>query len=76
MARMGGKFSASPLHVDGVLYYFAEDGTATVVQPGREYKELGKNKLDGGAECKSTPAIAGKAFFVRTDTNLYRIEQK
>ena len=60
----------------GVLYFFAEDGSATVVQPGREYKEIGRNKLDGGTECKSTPAVAGKSFFIRTDSNLYRIEQK
>jgi len=59
-----------------VLYFFAEDGSATVIQPGREHKEIGRNKLDGGSECKSTPAIAGKSFFIRTDSNLYRIEQK
>jgi outer membrane protein assembly factor BamB len=69
-------FSASPLFADGVIYLFAEDGSSTVIQPGREYKELQKNKLDGGSECKSTPAIAGKSFFIRTDSNLYRIEQK
>lgn len=75
--RVGGTgFSASPLFADGVIWYFAEDGTATLVQPGRELKELGKNKLDGGKECKSTPAIAGKSIFIRTDAALYRIEQK
>jgi outer membrane protein assembly factor BamB len=72
----GNSFSASPLFADGVLYFFAEDGSATVIQPGREYKEIGRNKLDGGAESKMTPAIAGKAFFYRTESNLYRIEQK
>jgi outer membrane protein assembly factor BamB len=72
----GTAFSASPLYADGVIHFFAEDGSATVIQPGREYKELGRNKLDGGKECKMTPAIAGKSFFIRTDSNLYRIEQK
>ena len=76
-ARVAGNaFSASPLYADGVLYFFAEDGSATILQPGREHKELGRNKLDGGAECKSTPAIAGKSFFIRTESNLYRIEAK
>lgn len=75
--RVGGtQFSASPLYADGVIYYFAEDGTATVVEPGRELKVLFKNKLDGGAECKATPAIAGKALFIRTDSALYRVEEK
>ncbi len=32
------------------------------------------NKLDEG--CMATPAIAGKALFIRTKTHLYRIEQK
>jgi len=72
----GPAFSASPLYADGVIYFFAEDGSATVIQPGREYKEIAKNKLDGGKECKQTPAIAGKSFFIRTESNLYRIEQK
>jgi hypothetical protein len=30
--------------------------------------------LDDG--CMATPAVAGKALFVRTKTHLYRIEQK
>jgi outer membrane protein assembly factor BamB len=72
----GPAFSASPLYADGVIYFFAEDGSATVIQPGREYKEIAKNKLDGGKECKQTPAIAGKSLFIRTESNLYRIEQK
>jgi outer membrane protein assembly factor BamB len=76
-ARVAGNaFSASPLYADGVIYFFAEDGSATILQPGREHKELGRNKLDGGAECKSTPAISGKSFFIRTESNLYRIEAK
>jgi outer membrane protein assembly factor BamB len=70
------QFSASPLYADGVIYFFAEDGSACVIQPGREYKEIARSKLDGGSECKSTPAIAGKSFFIRTDSNLYRIEAK
>jgi outer membrane protein assembly factor BamB len=72
----GPAFSASPLYADGVIYFFAEDGSATVIQPGREYKEIGRNKLEGGKECKQTPAIAGKSIFIRTESNLYRIEQK
>jgi outer membrane protein assembly factor BamB len=72
----GPAFSASPLYADGVIYFFAEDGSATVIQPGREYKEIGRNRLEGGKECKQTPAIAGKSLFIRTESNLYRVEQK
>lgn len=74
--RVGGAFSASPLFADGAVWIFAEDGTATLFEPGREFKQLAKNKLDGGAESKSTPAIAGKALFIRTESSLYRVEAK
>ena len=70
--RMGGKYSASPLYADGRIYYFNEDGVSTVLRPGATYTTLATNKLDG--EIFATPAIAGKAFFIRTRTHLYRIE--
>jgi outer membrane protein assembly factor BamB len=70
--RMGGKYSASPIYADGRLYFFNENAVATVLQPGPQYKALATNKLDG--EIMATPAVAGKAFFVRTRTHLYRIE--
>jgi outer membrane protein assembly factor BamB len=75
-SRVTGTFSASPLSADGVIWFFSEDGTGTLIQPGREFKELAKNKIDGGKECKSTPAIVGKSLFIRTDAALYRIEQR
>lgn len=75
--RIGGKgYSASPVYADGAIYFCAEDGTAVAVQPGKEYKELGQGKLDGGSECKMTPAIVGKSIFLRTSESLYRIEAK
>ncbi|MBV8879003.1 MAG: PQQ-like beta-propeller repeat protein [Planctomycetaceae bacterium] len=73
---VGSGYSASPLYADGAIWFFAEDGSAMAIQPGREFKELGKSKLEGGTECKMTPAIVGKAIFLRTTDSLYRIEQK
>jgi outer membrane protein assembly factor BamB len=72
--RVGGRFSASPLYADGKLYLFGEDGESVVGEPGKEWKKLAVNKLDDG--CMATPAVAGKALFLRTRTHLYRIEQK
>jgi outer membrane protein assembly factor BamB len=75
--RIGGKgYSASPLYADGAVYFFADDGIAVAVQAGREFKELGKGQLDGGKFFKATPAIVGNAIYLRTDTNLYRIEKR
>ena len=71
--RMPGQYSASPLFVDGRIYFFSQEGKATVIAPGKEYKELAVNQLEGSF--MASPAIAGKAMFLRTETHLYRIEQ-
>jgi len=73
---VGTGYSASPLFADGAIYFFAEDGSAQAIQPGREFKELAKSKLEGGTECKMTPAIVGKSIFLRTTDSLYRLELK
>jgi outer membrane protein assembly factor BamB len=72
--RVPGKYSASPLYADSKLYAFSQDGESVVGEPVKAWKELSVNKLDDG--CMATPAIAGKALFIRTKTHLYRIEQK
>ena len=72
--RLGGQFWASPVYADGRLYFFDNDGAAFVALPGRQWKKLAVNKLDDG--CMASPAVAGKALFVRTKTHLYRIEKK
>ncbi len=73
-ARIGrAGHSASPVFVDGAVYFFAQDGLTVVVRPGREYAELAKNQLESGF--MASPAIVGKAFYLRTETHLYRIEK-
>jgi outer membrane protein assembly factor BamB len=72
--RVGGNYSASPLAAEGRIYCFSEEGKATVVQAGRKFKVLAENKLDDGF--MASPALAGKAFFLRTRTHLYRIENE
>ena len=72
--RIGGEYAASPVYADGKLWFFSEDGKTTVLKPGRTFEVIGENKLDEGF--LASPAIAGKAFFLRTRTHLYRIEQK
>jgi outer membrane protein assembly factor BamB len=71
--RLGGNFSASPIYADGRAYFFNHDAVTTVIELGSEYKELAKNRLDG--QVRASPAVSGKALFVRTDTHLYRIEE-
>ena len=70
--RVGGKFAASPIYGDGRLYFFDQQGTTVILKPGRTLEILATNTLDSG--CMASPAVAGKALFVRTKTHLYRIE--
>jgi outer membrane protein assembly factor BamB len=72
--RIGGEYSASPVYADGKLRFFSEDGMTTVLKSGRTFEVLGENRLDDGF--LASPAIAGKAFYVRTKTHLYRLEQR
>jgi outer membrane protein assembly factor BamB len=72
--RIGGEYSASPVYADGRIWFFSEDGRTTVIEPGRTFKQVAENRLDEGF--LASPAIAGKAFYLRTRTHLYRIEQK
>jgi outer membrane protein assembly factor BamB len=72
--RIGGEYSASPVYADGRLWFFSEDGKTTVLKPGRVFEQVAENRLDEGF--LASPAIAGKAFYLRTRTNLYRIEEK
>ncbi|MCE9605103.1 MAG: PQQ-binding-like beta-propeller repeat protein [Planctomycetia bacterium] len=71
--RLGGNFSASLLYADGKLWLFREDGKSYVVAPGRTYKLLAENKLDG--RILATPAMIGRTIFLRTDSAMYRIEK-
>ncbi len=72
--RIGGEYSSSPVYADGKIYLFSEDGKTTVLKPGRTFEKLAENKLDEGF--LASPAIAGKALFLRTRTHLYRIEKR
>jgi outer membrane protein assembly factor BamB len=71
--RVGDTYSASPLLAGGRIYFFSEDGKATVINAGREYKVLAENRLNEGF--MASPAVDGNALFLRTVTHLYRIEE-
>lgn len=72
--RVLGNCSASPVLVDGRIYLFGEDGKTIVLRPGKRFTTLAENKVDG--RIKASVAIADGAFFLRTDTHLYRIGRK
>ena len=69
-----GEYSASPVYADGRLWFLSEGGKTTVLKPGRAFEQAAENRPEEGF--MASPAIAGKAFYLRTRTHLYRIEEK
>lgn len=71
--RLGGTYSASPVFADGRIYFLAEQGVTTVITPGRDFRRLATNPLDGGL--LASMAISNGSLFVRSDSHLYRITE-
>jgi outer membrane protein assembly factor BamB len=69
--RLGGNHSASPVYADGRIYFLSEEGESVVIAPGKQFKALAKNELDG--EMLASMAISGGSIFVRSRTHLYRL---
>jgi outer membrane protein assembly factor BamB len=72
--RVGGggqTFSASPVGVGDRVLLLTEEGTTFVLDSGPDYKEIAKNDL--GEMSLASPAIAGNALYIRTESKLYKI---
>jgi outer membrane protein assembly factor BamB len=67
--RLGGNHAASPLLADGKLYFASEDGVVTVLKPGHEYTELGRNQSAGIH--MASPAAFGNSLLFRSSEGLY-----
>lgn len=69
--RLRGAYSASPVFVDGRVYFQSEDGVTTVIAPGRALKILAVNALE--EPTLASMAVASGSLFMRTAGHLYRI---
>lgn len=72
--RLGGVFSASPVFAGGRVYFLSEDGVTSVLAPGKEFRQLAANKLNG--RFLASMAVSGGALYLRSDTHLYRIDSQ
>lgn len=72
--RVPGNYSASPLAADGKIYLTNETGLTTVLDDTEEYQELAANQVEG--RTLASLAVSGRALYLRTDTHLYRIEER
>ena len=69
--RLGGNYSASPIHVNGRILMLNETGLATWLAVGQKFEILGTNELPG--RTLATPAFSRGAMYLRTDEFLYKI---
>jgi len=72
--RIGGAFIASPVYAGERIYFPRQSGRMLVIEPGRKFKMLAENKLDG--RFMASPVVIDNTLILRTKTHLYRIEEK
>jgi outer membrane protein assembly factor BamB len=68
--NMGGATYPSISLAGERIYVSSDKGTTVVLQPGREYKQLARNKLE---PFRSSLVFDGKRVYIRTTKNLYCI---
>ena len=71
--RLKGNFSASPLAAPERIYLLNEKGETTVLAPGKEFKKLAANSIDGRTQ--ASLAATNNAIYLRSARFLYRIEE-
>ncbi len=73
-SRIGGTYAASPIHADGRLYFFNQQGKTTVLNPGPALDIVATNKLDIGL--MASPAVSDSDLVLRTKTHVYRLSNR
>jgi outer membrane protein assembly factor BamB len=72
--RVGGTYSASPIRIGDRIFGLSAQGEVVVLAASREFQELARNDL--GEQTRATPAVAGGALFLRTETKLMSVGGK
>jgi len=71
----GGAFSSSPILADGKIFVTSETGHGSVIEPNtKELKVLSESDLNEKTFATILPA--GGSLFIRTETQLYRFDEK
>lgn len=67
-------YNASPIYVNGNIWFFSVKGEVLVIKAGRKYDVVAQNQMDSGIW--ATPAILKNSVIMRTQKYLYRIGQE
>jgi outer membrane protein assembly factor BamB len=70
VARREG-FTASPVAVDGKVFFTNDDGETFVLRAGPKFEILHVNRI--GETTLASPALVDGRWYIRTDRNLYAI---
>ena len=64
-------YDASPLYINGNIWFFSVRGETLVIKAGREYEVIAQNQMDSGIW--ATPAVLRNSMILRTQKYLYMI---
>ncbi len=68
--RINGNYSASPLFADGKIYVANQEGTVSIVAPGKTFSFISSNTLPGSF--MASPIAMGESLILRSDSSIYR----
>lgn len=71
--RLGGDFSASPVHANSVIYFTNERGKTFTVKASKEFEVIAENDLK--EDTLASLAVSGPSIYQRTENHLFRIQQ-
>jgi outer membrane protein assembly factor BamB len=69
--HVASNYNASPLYINGNVWFFSVKGEVLVLKAGRKYEVVTQNKTDSGIW--ATPAVLRNSMILRTQNYLYRI---
>jgi len=69
--HLTSNYDASPIYVNGNIWFFSVKGEVMVIKAGRKYEVVAQNQMDSGIW--ATPAILRNSVILRTQKYLYRI---
>jgi outer membrane protein assembly factor BamB len=69
-----GRHRGSPVYADGKVYLTARDGTVSVVQAGRTFNLLAKNKLPD--QIAASPAVSGGRIYLHGFSYLWAVSSR
>ena len=72
--RIGGNYSASPIYTNGLIYLQSEQGDATVIEAGRDFKVVSKNTF--GERTLASYGVANGTLLIRTAEKLYCVRNQ